>query len=92
MTRPSSKPLAIIGPYELIERNGGGGMGSVYRARNNRDGRVIALKLMHEQVAFDLSYAERFRSEAAMEALIREPPGQYLWGYDRYKHPREGLV
>ena len=29
---------------------------------------------------------------AAMEALIREQPGQYLWGYDRYKPPREGLV
>lgn len=29
---------------------------------------------------------------AAMEALIREQPGQYLWGYDRYKPPREGRV
>ncbi len=70
MTRPNNQPLAIVGPYELIERIGAGGMGSVYRARNSRDGRVVALKLMHEHVASDPSYAERFRREAAVAALI----------------------
>ncbi len=73
MTRPNNQPLAIVGPYELLERIGAGGMGSVYRAQNTRDGRVVALKLMHEHVASDPSYAERFRREAAVAALIDSP-------------------
>ncbi|MEO8541009.1 MAG: serine/threonine-protein kinase, partial [bacterium] len=73
MTQPNNQPLAIVGPYELVERIGAGGMGSVYRAQNTRDGRVVALKLMHEHVASDPSYAERFRREAAMAALIDSP-------------------
>lgn len=70
MTRPNNQPLAIVGPYELLERIGAGGMGSVYRAQNTLDGRIVALKLMHEHVASDPSYAERFRREAAVAALI----------------------
>src|SRR5262245_54479827 len=74
MTRPrNTKPLANIGPYELLEKVGSGGMGSVYRARDSRDGRIVALKLMHEHVAGDPSYAERFRREAAVAALIDSP-------------------
>jgi len=74
MTRPNHQnPLAQIGPYELIEKVGAGGMGSVYRARDPRDGRIVALKLMHEHVASDPSYAERFRREAAVAALIDSP-------------------
>ncbi|MGE3075012.1 MAG: serine/threonine-protein kinase [Dehalococcoidia bacterium] len=73
MTSPNNQPLAIVGPYELIERVGAGGMGSVYRARNVRDGQQVALKLMHEHVASDPSYAERFRREAAVAALIDSP-------------------
>lgn len=73
MTRPNNQPLAIVGPYELLERIGAGGMGSVYRVRSTRDGRVVALKLMHEHVASDSSYAERFRREAAVAALIDSP-------------------
>lgn len=74
MTRPrNTKPLAHIGPYDLTEKVGSGGMGAVYRARDTRDGSTVALKLMHEHVAGDPSYAERFRREAAMAALIDSP-------------------
>src|SRR3546814_6180263 len=46
---------------------------AVYRARGARDGRIVALKLMHEHVASDPSYVERFRREAAVAALIDSP-------------------
>lgn len=73
MSSPRTNGMLTIGPYQLTRKVGSGGMGAVYHAIDSRDGRVVALKLMHEHVASDPSYAERFRREAAVATLIDSP-------------------
>jgi serine/threonine-protein kinase len=59
-----------IGNYEIIEKVGAGGMGSVYRARDLRDGRICALKILPPSLAKDDSYVKRFIHEAALASKI----------------------
>src|SRR5262249_31754288 len=53
-----------VGPYEVFSRVGAGGMGEVYRARDTRLGRTVALKLVHSHLLVDAQMRRRFRSEA----------------------------
>jgi serine/threonine-protein kinase len=55
---------------ELIAR---GGMGEVYRAHDVRHDRVVAIKLLNEDLAGDVDYRERFKREARAAARLREP-------------------
>jgi len=55
-------PGARVGPYEVIERLGAGGMGVVYRARDTRLGRLVALKVLHPDA--DPGLLRRFDREA----------------------------
>jgi eukaryotic-like serine/threonine-protein kinase len=50
--------------YELLEKVGVGGMASVYRARRQSDGRIVALKIPMEQYGADAKFARRFHREA----------------------------
>ncbi|MHC5055832.1 MAG: serine/threonine protein kinase [Planctomycetota bacterium] len=59
-----------VGNYEIIEKVGAGGMGSVYRARDLRDGRVCALKILPPSLAKDGNYVKRFVHEAALASKI----------------------
>ncbi|MEP0846383.1 MAG: serine/threonine protein kinase [Phycisphaerae bacterium] len=60
--------LGRLGPYELLARSGHGGQGVVYRARDSRSGRVVALKRMNAGVfATD---SQRLRFERELEALL----------------------
>ena len=56
-----------LGPYEIIEPLGAGGMGEVYRARDSRVGRDVAIKTAHEQ------FSERFEREARAIAALNHP-------------------
>ena len=56
--------------YELAERIGSGGMGTVWRARDTLLGRDVAVKLLHEGLASDAAFAERFRREARSAASL----------------------
>jgi serine/threonine protein kinase len=53
-----------VGPYEVVSRVGAGGMGEVYRARDTRLDRTVALKLVHSHLLVDAQMRRRFRSEA----------------------------
>jgi YVTN family beta-propeller protein len=62
-----------FGPYELLEIIGVGGMGEVWRARDHRRDRLVALKLLPESLARDEDFLNRFRRESHVAARLREP-------------------
>ncbi|HLM34543.1 MAG TPA: protein kinase [Gaiellaceae bacterium] len=59
--------------YEVEELVGTGGMSSVYRARDQLLGRMVALKVLHQQYTEDADYVERFRREARAVAALSHP-------------------
>jgi serine/threonine protein kinase len=62
-----------IGPYNVIARIGAGGMGEVYRARDPRLGRDVAIKLLLPQLAQDSEIVRRFRLEPRAAAALNHP-------------------
>jgi Tol biopolymer transport system component/predicted Ser/Thr protein kinase len=63
----SLQPGDKLGPYEILTSIGAGGMGAVYRARDTRLGRVVAIKVASEQ------FSERFEHEARAVAALNHP-------------------
>ena len=61
------------GRYRVLERIGGGGMGVVHRAMDDRLGRAVALKFLRSRLDADESAAERFRLEARSIAALEHP-------------------
>ncbi len=62
-----------IGPFEILGRLGEGGMGVVYRARDTRIGREVALKLLPPSYALEPDRIARFRREASVLASLNHP-------------------
>ncbi|HYC89416.1 MAG TPA: protein kinase [Thermoanaerobaculia bacterium] len=62
-----------LGPYELIARIGAGGMGEVWRARDTRLGRDVAIKMLPPVFAADDELRQRFEREARTIALLSHP-------------------
>jgi eukaryotic-like serine/threonine-protein kinase len=62
-----------IGPYQVGARIGAGGMGEVYKARDTRLNRTVAIKVMTAQVASDSLAHERFEREARSVAMLNHP-------------------
>ena len=62
-----------FGRYLLEEMVGAGGMGEVWRARDTRFDRLVALKLLPESLNRDAEFASRFRRESHVAARLREP-------------------
>lgn len=59
--------------YELRDRLGSGGMGTVWRAHDRVLGRDVAVKLLHEGLAADSTFGARFRGEARSAAKLTHP-------------------
>ena len=62
-----------LGPYEITAIIGSGGMGDVYRARDHRLGRDIAIKVVSEETASDPGVLSRFTQEAHAVAALNHP-------------------
>ena len=62
-----------LGPYEILSPLGAGGMGEVYKARDTRLNRTVALKVLPSAFAHDLELRERFEREAQAIAGLRHP-------------------
>jgi serine/threonine protein kinase len=62
-----------LGPYEIIGRLGKGGMGEVYRARDGRLRREVALKMLHDTAANDEDSLARFQRETHAVAALNHP-------------------
>jgi serine/threonine protein kinase len=62
-----------LGPYEVLSFLGAGGMGEVYRARDKRLERDVALKILPAEVAHDPSRRQRFEQEARALAALNHP-------------------
>ncbi|MCC7180981.1 MAG: serine/threonine protein kinase [Acidobacteria bacterium] len=66
-------PGTRIGPYEIVSALGAGGMGEVFRARDTRLKREVALKILPPTVAIDHDRVARFEREAEMLAALNHP-------------------
>jgi serine/threonine protein kinase/Flp pilus assembly protein TadD len=69
-------PLATstrLGPYEVLSQLGAGGMGEVYRARDTRLERDVAVKVLPERLARDTTALARFQREARAVAALSHP-------------------
>ena len=78
-------PLTIgsrLGSYEIQSALGAGGMGEVYRARDTKLGREVAIKVLPEAWAFDADRAARFEREAQVLASLNHPHIATLYGTD----------
>jgi Tol biopolymer transport system component len=64
---------ARLGAYEVLSLIGAGGMGEVYRARDTRLGRTVAIKVLPEQFAADPERRERFERECRAVAALNHP-------------------
>ena len=62
-----------LGPYEILAPIGAGGMGEVYRARDTRLERDVAIKCLPDAVAADPDRLARFRREARTLAALNHP-------------------
>src|SRR5262249_24891444 len=62
-----------FGPYEIVSLIGAGGMGEVYRARDTKLGRDVALKVLPDSLARDPGRLARFEREAHLLATVNHP-------------------
>lgn len=62
-----------IGPYQILEKIGSGGMGNVYKGRETQSGRVAAVKVLTASLARESGFVERFNREIDAMRKLRNP-------------------
>ena len=73
---------AKLGPYEILAPIGAGGMGEVYRARDGKLKRDVALKVLPETFASDPERLTRFQREAEVLASLNHPNIAHIYGVE----------
>jgi hypothetical protein len=85
------QPGTRFGPYEIVGLLGVGGMGEVYRARDSRLNRDVAIKVLPELLAHDPERVARFTREAQTLAALNHPQIATVFGVEQQDR-RHGLV
>jgi len=62
-----------LGPYQILEKIGEGGMGTVFKARASKTGAIVALKMLPPHLARDENFVKRFLREAKIAAQLNHP-------------------
>ena len=75
-------PGTRLGAYEILSLIGSGGMGEVYRARDSRLNRDVAIKVLPSEVAADHDRLARFEREAQVLASLNHPNIANIYGVD----------
>jgi serine/threonine-protein kinase len=75
-------PGARLGPYEILSPLGAGGMGEVYRARDTKLGRDVAIKILPAAFAADADRLARFQREAQLLASLNHPSIAAIYGIE----------
>ena len=78
----SLNPGTRIGPYEVVSLLGAGGMGEVYRARDSKLNRDVALKVLPPSLGQDPDRLARFRREAQVLASLNHPNIAHIHGFE----------
>jgi serine/threonine-protein kinase len=72
----------LLGPYRVLDKLGEGGMGEVYRARDSKLHRDVALKILPEAFATDFDRLARFKREAQILASLNHPNIGGIYGLE----------
>src|SRR5712671_344166 len=75
-------PGARLGTYDILALLGAGGMGEVYRARDTKLGREVALKILPDTFALDPDRRARFQREAQVLAALNRPHIAAIYGFE----------
>lgn len=81
----SLTPGQKLAHYEIVEAIGKGGMGEVYRARDTKLGRDVAIKVLPEEFAQDKERLARFRREAKLLASLNHPNIASIHGLEEHQ-------
>src|SRR5687768_18252221 len=82
------QPGSRVGSYEVIDKLGAGGMGEVYRARDSKLGREVALKVLPDQFVADADRLARFVREAQILASLNHPNIAHVHGLEESTESR----
>src|SRR4030095_7415727 len=74
-----------IGPYQLLEQIGEGGMGTVFKAYHPALDRYVALKIIHPAFREDQTFIARFQREARLVAKLEHPHIVPIYDYSEYE-------
>jgi eukaryotic-like serine/threonine-protein kinase len=85
-------PGTRLGPYEVSGSIGAGGMGEVYRAKDTRLGRSVALKVLPPEVASDPERRKRFEQEARSVSTLNHPNICALYDIGSAEVPDSGML
>ena len=82
MPSPTLTPGSRLGPYEILSALGAGGMGEVYRARDSKLDRDVAIKVLPASFAQDADRLARFEREAKTLATLNHPNIAAIYGIE----------
>ena len=82
MTPPALTPGTHLGPFEILSALGEGGMGAVYRARDTKLNREVAIKVLLPAVANDAERLARFSREAQVLASLNHSNIAHIHGLE----------